>query len=625
MFKKLLHTVSALVLAVCMLTSCSGASIVFEKGTAKPSTGDTWTVLMYLCGGTTSNEIIDKTLGELMSTDYSENINIIVETGGSHEWNMRGIDPDYNQRFLMQRQSMFLAAQTAADNMASSNVLTDYLMWGIENYPAKHYMLIVNGQGGGAPNGAGLDAITGDILTVEDVAVALSATGQQFDIVAFDSSFMSSIETAAQLSMYSRYMVASEDIMCPYGLDYEALGNYLVNNPDSSPEDVGRAMCDSYASKCDKYGFGSTATLAVTDLSRASELIQAFDGMAGMMSFAMDDFGNAARMQRGLAYAEHAGAQSPNEGYTDMADLKNMAETIQGDMGATADTLISLTDEVVTYSVSGTARPYIKGLGVYFPLSGTTDSINRYCTVFPSHNYLTYARKASINAQTELGAGEVDYWSTPSYYTYGDCLYNLHLYPFENGDGCYELDTEGEMLLVRDIYLDIYSHDPKTGESYKVGTKYDIDGDLNGTLFTTTLSKKTFHINGHNVYAKRVERGFGFDIYSVPVLLNGERSNIRISHTYNDYENTYKVLGAWSGINPENGLDSRDFRLLKTGDKITPLFELYGGLGEKEGKSFRIGFTGAGVGLKAFEGRTAYQYVIEDMYGNTHATEMYVR
>ena len=624
MLKKLLYTISV-ALAVCIVSSCGSASIVFEKGTAKPATGATWTVLMYLCGGTTSDDIINETFNELTSTDYSENINIIVETGGKQEWGTHGIDTDYNQRFLMQKQSMFLAAQTAAKNMASSDVLTDFIMWGIANYPAEHYMLIVNGQGGGAMRGAAIDAKTGDILTVEDVTVALSMTGRQFDMVAFDSSFMSSIETAAQLAPYAQYMVASEDIMCPYGFDYAAIGNYLVNNPDTSVADVGKAICDSYFTKCDKYGFSQTATLAVTDLSRASELIQAFDGMAGMMSFAMDDFGNGARMQRALTYAEHAGAQSPNEGYTDMVDIKNMAETIQGDMGTTADLLTSVMDEIVTYSVNGAARPYVKGLGVYYPLSGTTDSINRYTTVFPSHNYLTYARKVSINAQTELGAGEVDYNSTPSYYEYGDNLYNLHLYPFKNSDGCYELDTEGEMLVVRDVYLDIYSHDSKTGESYKIGTKYNIDGDLNGTLFTTAFPTKAMHINGHNVYAKRVEKGFGFDIYSVPVLLNGERANIRISHTYNDYENTYKVLGVWSGIDPATGLDSRDFRLLKTGDKITPLFELYGGLAEKEGDSFRIGFTGAGVGLKAFKGQPAYQYVVEDMYGNTHTAEMYIK
>ena len=608
-----------------MISSCGTASIVFEKSASKPSTGDSWTVLMYLCGGTTDDAIINKTLNELMSTDYSENINFVVETGGRQSWSMRGVDPDYNQRFVMQKQSMFLAAQTAADNMASSNVFADFLTWGIKNYPAEHYMLIVNGQGGGAMYGAALDAITGDILTVEDVSVAMSAVEKQFDIVAFDSSFMSSIETAAQLSMYARYMVASEDIMCPYGFDYEAIGNYLVNNPNSSPEDVGKAICDSYFTKCDKYGAGDTATLAVTDLTRTSELVQAFDGMAGMMSFAMDDFGNAARMQRRLVYAEHAGAQSPDEGYTDMADLKNLAETIQSDMGSTADLLISLTDEIVTYSVNGKARPYMNGLGVYFPLSDTTDSINRYCTVFPSHNYLTYARKVSVNAQTELGAGEVDYWSTPSYYECGDYLYNLHLYPFENGDGCYELDTEGEMLVVRDICLDIYSHDPKTGESYKIGTKYDIDGDLDGTLFTTAFPTKTMHINGHSVYARRVEKGFGVDIYSVPVLLNGEPANIRISHTYNDYENTYRIIGVWAGVDPGTHLDRRDFRLLKTGDKITPLFELYGGLSVKEGNPFRIGITGAEAGLKSFNGQAAYQYVIEDMYGNTHAAEMYVK
>ena len=624
MFKKLIYTVSALIMAVCVLSSCGGNTVQLEKRAAKPSTGTSWTVLLYMCGGTTDNAVINEMFDEMISTDYSENINFVVETGGKQDWGIKGIDPDYNQRFLMQRKSMFLAAQTAAENMASSNVLTDFLSWGIKNYPAERYMLIINGQGGGAMNGAALDAITGDILTVEDVAVALGNVGRQFDIVAFDSSFMSSIETAAQLAPYARYMVASEDMMCPYGFDYKTLSGYLVNNPSASVEDAGKAICDSYFTKCDKYGSGQTATMAMTDLSRASELTQAFDGMSGMMSFAMDDFGNGARMLRRLEYVEHAGAQSPQEGYTDMADLKNLAETIQGDMGTTADLLTSLADEVVIYSVNGSARPYVKGLGVYYPLSRTADSINRYRSVFPSYNYLTYARKA-VSEQTELGEGEIDFTSTPTYYVYSEYMPQLILYPFENGDNCYELDIDGEILLVKDIYLDVYSHDPETGESYKVGTKYDIDGDLNGTMFTTAFPTETLSINGHNVYAMRTEKGFGFDIYSAPVLLNGERANIRISHTYNDYEDTYKVIGVWSGIDGATGLDKRDFRLLKTGDKITPLFDLYGGIAVKEGKTFTIGFTGASAKLASFDGQAAYQYTVVDMYGNTHSADMYIR
>ncbi len=622
MIKKLIYTISAVVAAACLMTSCGKPTVVLEKGGAKPSTGDAWTVFVYMCGGTTDDDIINKTFEEMMNVDYSENINFVVETGGKSEWGIDGIDPDFNQRFLMQKNSMFLAAQTAADNMASSNVFGDFLKWGVEKFPAKHYALIVNGQGGGAHNGAAFDDISGDILTVEDAAVALGAAGVQFDIAAFDSSFMSSIETAAQLAPYAKYLVASEDMMCPYGLNYEALGSRLVSDPGADTLDICRDICDSYYEKCDKYGMADIATIAVTDLSRASELLQAFDGMAGMMSYAMDNFGNAARMQRALTYAEHAGAQSWGEGFTDMADLKNMAETIHNDMGATADLLIPLTDEVVAYNISGKARPYVKGLGVYFPISGTTRSLERYAAVSPSINYLSYAGRASINAGS---SGGDDYTSTSTYYVYNEWMPQFTLYTQETPDGCLELDTSGEPLLIRDIYMDVYSHDPETGESYKVGTKYDIDGDLNGTIFTAEMPWETLGINGRAVYAKRIEKGFGFDMYSAPVLLNGKRSNIRITHKYGDGLDSYKIIGAWSGVDSGTGLDNRDFRLLKTGDKITPLFELYGGIDEKEGKPFRIGITGAEAKPAKIDGGAAYRYIAEDMYGNIHEADMCIK
>lgn len=625
MLKKRVCAIIALAASLVMLCSCGTNKVVFEKQAAKSSTGTAWTVLVYMCGGTTPQKVIDETFNELMSTDYSENINFVVQTGGREDWGIKGIDGDFNQRFVMQNKTMFLAGQTSRRNMASSDVLTDFLKWGTQSYPADKYMLIVNGQGGGAMNGAAFDALENDSLTLEDIYYSLSLMDKSFDIISFDSSFMSSIETATALSNYAHYMVASEEMMCPYGFDYAELGRFLVNNPTSTPEEVCRKMCDDYYRKCDKYGVAETSTIAVTDLSRTTELSQAFDGMAGMMLLAAENYDTASQMLRKLTYTQSCGARSIYEGYTDMADLKNLAETIQPDIGTTSEALASAIDEVVFYSISGSAKPYVKGLGVYYPFSQSAESINKYRDITPSYNYLEYVRKACINIETELGEGEQDYRDTAAYQWFSEYIPYMQLNAYENNDQYYQLDLDTDMLFVKEVAVNVYSFNSASGECIKLGTDYNVDGTLENTLFTAQFPTKVISINGHNVCTVRTERGYGFDVYSVPAIINGEWASIKIFHTHNEDENKFRIIGAWSGIDKETGLDRRNFRMLKTGDKVTPLFEPFGGGELREGKSFRIGLTGARAGLSTIKGGIAYQYFVKDMYGNGHFTDLYMR
>ncbi len=617
MLKKRLVLILGMVFLLSGLTGCSKNSVKMEMSKRLPKTGETWTVLMYMMGGNTSEEQIHDTLDELMSAEYSENVNIVLETGGREEWGMKGIYSDYLQRFLVQKGSLFLASQTAVSDMGSSNTLSDFLKWGINTYPAENYALVIWGCGAGALGGVGCDSLSGNNnLSIEDVYYSLSNTGKNFEFVGFDASCMSNLEMAVTLSPHAKYMIASEDIIMPCGFNYSVLANHLINNPDSTGADVGKVLCDAYYKDCKDLDCEEIATMAVTDLSKMSELTQAFDGMAGMMELAADNVEYCSNLMRRLQYVETLGAQSVNEGFSDMADLGNLAETIQSDMGATADEVIRVVSESVVYNVNGVLRPYVKGLGVYFPKSGEAGSIEKYCAVFPSHNHLTFARKVSVNADTVLGAGEEDYKTTPAYQAYCTLIQSLNLRAFTNDDGYYELNIDGDTRLLKEASIALYSSDKKSERTVYLGRLYNIDGTIDNALFTVKPPKRCLSIGGHNVMSERIEKGFDGSIYSVPVLLNGERAYIRIYASEKD--NSAKLIGVWSGID-ENGMDRRDMRKLKMGDKITPLFISANDATAVEGKSFRVGaFTKAS--WSGIDKDTVYEYCIEDMYGRLHGS-----
>lgn len=606
-------------LLIISLSGCGKSLVQFEKGATLPSNGDSWSVFVYMCAGGIEEEKVNAVLDEMMEVDYTENINFIVETGGRNEWSYDGIYSDYIQRFVMQKDSMFLANQTAQKDMAVSDTLTDFLNWGIKNYSADHYALVVYGAGGGAMHGTGFDEKYNSVLSLEDVSYSLSLTGEHFDMVCFDASFMSSIETAAALAPYAKYMVASEDMIAPEGLDYTAFANRLIENPSVSVPDLGALICEDYYKKCEENGIEHIVTMAVTDLSRVSELTQAFDGMAGMMLISTDDLTYCSNLMQKLERIESIGARTFFEGYTDMVDLKNMAETIKVDIGSTADVLIKAIDDSITYSVVGSRHPYSKGLGVYYPFSGTKESIDKYCAVFPSHNYLTFARKISINADTVLDISEEDYKSSYAYTQYAEAVPNMILWQFVNPDNCYELNIDTDMRIVKEIGVDMYSHMEELGEYVKLGTYYGVDGELPNTIFTCEFPTKCLSINGHNVYFERVENGFIHDIYAGHILLNGKNASIRV--LYDKEKDKYEILGVWNGIeNTLDGLDRRTFGQLEFMDKVEPVFS-HGDVAAS-GNAFRIIFGKAKAGLSKIKGDRAYSYNVSDIYSKPHFTEL---
>ena len=88
------------VLTVLMLTACSSNKVVYESNTESQGGNKAWTVLIYMCGGDDEsvNGDYSKKLDEIMNVNYSDNINVIVQTGGSSKWHTKNIYSDYCQR-----------------------------------------------------------------------------------------------------------------------------------------------------------------------------------------------------------------------------------------------------------------------------------------------------------------------------------------------------------------------------------------------------------------------------------------------------------------------------------------------------------------------------------------------
>ncbi len=610
---KKVFTILLTAFLICLLCACSNKAVVtMERAERVPSTGSSWTILVYMCGSDMESQKGEATkcLEAMRSIDYPENINVVVETGGSKEWHTNGIYSDYLQRFEMQKGSMLLADQTASADMGNYRTFRDFLQWGIKAYPANHYMAVVYNHGGGSMTGTAFDELfENDCLNLEELSYAISLSGVKFDIIGFDASLMGNLETASALSQYGDYMIAPAEYS-PASWNYAEAIQCIIDNPDADTGEISKVVCDAAYHGYDERT-AEIASVAVTDLTKISTLAQSFDGLAGVMLTAADGLANCAHLQRNLQYTHIYGANSLGEGYTNMVDLGNLASIVQENTGTTSDLLGQILNETVIYVRNGKYHDGASGLGVFYPLDNSPETVDRYMEISISNNYNRYLKSVVIDPNSQLTN---DYHSSWAWLDYNNEIQNFANHTSVNEDNYYELGLEGNMDIIKSVGVDIYHYNNDNNGVYAhLYRDSEPDSQWDSGLFTYDL-KKIPMLNGKLVTMDFIGWGGAYKIYSIPVIINGDKSNIRIA--YNPENGDYEILGSWRGIDPENGKSDRYLRKLKLFDRITPVFNTNEG-GYVLGKPFTVGFNGVKISEKTPEtGKYMLEYDVRDIYGN---------
>ena len=86
-------------------------------------------------------------------------------------------------------------------------------------------------------------------------------------------------------------------------------------------------------------------------------------------------------------------------------------------------------------------------------------------------------------------------------------------------------------------------------------------------------------IDGNLVYMELSFEGDDYNLYSVPVLLNGEEYNLQVAYDFNTEK--WDILGARQGID-DNGMADKELRILQEGDELTTIWYMASASGEDE-------------------------------------------
>jgi hypothetical protein len=582
--------------------------------------GDTWSVFVYLCGTDLESEggAATQNIEELLQVDKSDNINVVIETGGTASWQTEGINPESLQRWELADGDLSLVDEQPLASMGEADTLGDFLAWGVQNYPADKYMTVLWNHGGGSAAGVEFDELfDNDSLSLTELAQGIGAAGIEFEVIGFDTCLMASLENAAAMAPYGRYMVASEETEPGGGWDYTAWLQYIVEHPTESGLEIGTAICDSYLAKCEVNGEGAMTTLSVTDLSVIPDLVEKFDAVASEMTGVTTDITSYQTFIQGIMRAESYGGNNDDEGYTNMVDLGDLVINTESVLPETADALLDSLFNAVKYSIKGESRSEANGLSVYFPLAINNDELTVYAnTAATSGNYLRFIEAVS---DWRVPEGSAD--SAPEVsgaVQQGE--YQIQLDTTITDDGYFTLDVTSGLEAVESVKFSIYYMDYNSNEYMLLGVDNDIDGDWDKGRFVDNFRGVWPTINGNYCAPTLLSETDDYNLYTIPILLNGQRTNLRAAYIWDSEENGhFEVYGAWNGIDGDTGMSAKDIIQLQNGDEVTLLFDaLNWETGEE--KTYQMGSFVVNGDIvmeesKLIDGDYLYQYIVTDVFG----------
>lgn len=248
---------------------------------------DTVTVLIYMNGSNLESDDNEATtdLSEIVAAGSSDKVNILVETLGTKKWNKKyGIASDRSQIYKVEGKGLKLVKDDLGQlDCTAEESLRDFIIWGVQNYPADRYILQFWDHGGGPVYGFGYDEWVKDedaALTIDEMQRALKDAGVYFDFVGMDCCLMSCLEVCCAFYDYCDYMILSEDFESGLGWSYTNWVKALYQNPSIPTVELGKKICDDMVSANETDRDGDRSIMAIIDQSMLKVLYTAWTDFA---------------------------------------------------------------------------------------------------------------------------------------------------------------------------------------------------------------------------------------------------------------------------------------------------------------------------------------------------------
>jgi len=269
-------------------TLCFSAAILFcltATATSAPKAEKEWTFLIFLNADNNLDRFGVGDVEEMEAVGSNDQFNLVVQFD-------RAYGKPAKRLYVKQGESEVVEDMGEVD-MGDKDVLTDFFAWGVENYPAKKYALVLWNHGSGWNKrqgniifkGISYDDESGNHITTAQLGEALqtikTTLGRKLDILAFDACLMQMVEVAYSIRNEVDIMLASEEVEPGEGWAYTESMQPIAENPAMSPAEAATVIVDTYD---ESYNGGSQGNRSTTQswvrLSEMDNLMNALNSAA---------------------------------------------------------------------------------------------------------------------------------------------------------------------------------------------------------------------------------------------------------------------------------------------------------------------------------------------------------
>lgn len=537
-----------------------------------------WVVYWYLCGSDLESEYGAATndLAELLDVNLPENVKVVIQTGGTAAWQNELISAETLGRYLYDHNGLQLLEELSSASMGDGQTLAEFLAFGRENFPAKHTAVVLWNHGGGSVSGASFDELYGmDSLSLVEMYQAFTEVfgedeqNQPVDIIGFDTCLMATIDTAYTFSGIAKYLVASQETEPGNGWLYSGWIGELAKNPNIDALQLAKAICDSYKRGCEEVGTEDNITLSVTDLSKVAALVSAYDDFGKeALALAVEKPAFFARFSKIANSVENYGGNTREQGYTNMTDLGSLAVKSSGLLPESTRAVAAALEDCVVYKINGKYRPDAAGLSCYYSYNGDLDDLVAYINVgaVPSFKYLyIYGLTGELPEDGMDYISQFNYSSLPELLTLDNVNWqDIPVTVDEKANAILTLGSEAADIL-SSLTFELYYADAEEDILLCLGSDNDIVADWDNGVFADNFRGVWGSLDGALCYMEIAYEGEGYNLYSVPILLNGEEYNLIVIYDFETEQ--FYIEGARRPLD-ESGAADKNLRYLVEGDLI---------------------------------------------------------
>ena len=336
-----------------------------------------WTVLAYMNADNDLEPYLVEDLNEMEVAGSTEKVNIVVQMDRHPGYDASSGDWNDTRRYRVEKDEAMrqmdsrLLEDLGERDMGQEQTLSDFLLWGLEKFPARRYQVVLSGHGDGWQGISQDFTDQNDRLTMTELSVGLGAfvseRGSPIDVLELDVCYLAMLETDWALRDDADFIVASEDIDPSAGQRYDLYLGELLKDPGMTPRQLSEKLIEAFREAYAAGGYypqdSETFTQSAVETAQLASVAAALDGLCAVFE------GNLTALAPSMTAARNGVETYGKPEYIDLYDFVRRLRDLSAldDLNATADAVLAAVNASVVANAHGTLRPQSHGISIYFP------------------------------------------------------------------------------------------------------------------------------------------------------------------------------------------------------------------------------------------------------------------